>query len=139
MSAEDNRRLVERYFAECVNRVNGPDRSSALAVVDELMAPDFLMAYNNDPDGDHGARRHRAFLVEHARAYVGDSWTIEALVADEDTVACIWRIRATHAKSGNRIDIRAADFFTVRDGRLAELRRFLDFEDLANQTRPPGE
>jgi ketosteroid isomerase-like protein len=134
MSAGNNRRLVERYFAECVNRVNGPDRASALAVVDELMAPDFVMAYNNDPDGDHGARRHKAFLVDHARAYADDSWTIEALVADGDTVACIWRIQATHAKSGNGIDVRAADFFTVRTGRLAKLRRFLDFDDLARQT-----
>ena len=36
MTTEENRRLVERYFADCVNRVNGPDRAAALALVVHL-------------------------------------------------------------------------------------------------------
>ena len=47
-------------------------------------------------------------------------------MADEQTVACRWRCEATHSATNNPIDIHAADFFTVRDGRLAVLRRFLD-------------
>jgi hypothetical protein len=54
-----------------------------------------------------------------------------------------WRagglFQARHAKSGNPIDVRAADFFTVRNGRLAELRRFLDFESLDKFGGPPPE
>jgi ketosteroid isomerase-like protein len=138
VTAEDNRRLVERYFADCLNRLNGGGRAAALAVVDELMAPDFVMTYNNDPEpkGMHGTGRHKAFLVDHARAYRDDAWTLESIVADDATVACIWRIQATHATSGNAVDVHAADFFEVRGGRLARLRRFLDFEDLARQTEP---
>ena len=140
MSAEHNRSLVSRYFMECVKGINGPDRRAALALVDHLMTPDFVMTYNSDPAsaGMHGIPRHKAFLVDHARAYQDDHWTIEALVADDETVACIWRITARYAASGNRIDVRAGDFFSVRDGRLAELRRFLDLEDLGRQTRPSG-
>ena len=133
-----NRALVERYFAECVNRMNGPDRAAALAVVESLLAADFVMTYNSglDSEGERGVGRHQAFLVQHARAYPDDQWAIETLVADDDTVACICRIRARHAESGNLIDVRAADFYVIRDGRLASLRRFLDFEDLRAQTRP---
>jgi ketosteroid isomerase-like protein len=139
-SVAANRALVERYFAECVNRMNGPDRTAALGVVESLLAPDFVMTYNSEPEakGERGTARHQAFLVHHARAYPDDEWTIESLVADVDTAACIWRIRATHAESGNRIDVRAADFYVIRDGRLASLRRFLDFEDLHAQTGPKG-
>jgi ketosteroid isomerase-like protein len=138
MSIEENRSLVSRYFAESVNRINGPDRAAALGVVDELMSPDFVMVYNSDDlsRGMHGPKRHKAFLIEHARSYPDDAWTVEALVADEETVACVWRIEARHAASGNRIDVRAGDFFRVRDGQLVELRRFLDFDDLHRQTQP---
>jgi ketosteroid isomerase-like protein len=137
MSAEQNVVLVRRYFGECVNRV-GPDQERALAIVDELMSSDFVMAYNNDTNAEavRGRERHKEFLVEHARTFPDDHWTVEALVADEVVVACRWRIHATHAKTSNPIDVRAADFFIVRDGRLTELRRFLDFKSFHGQLRP---
>jgi ketosteroid isomerase-like protein len=136
MPAEQNANLVRRYFAECVNAAGRPDQHRALAVVDELMTDDFLMFYNNDEQGEQGRERHKQFLVGHARTYPDDHWTIETLIADEAGAACQWRIQASHARTGNRIDVRAADVFRVRDGRLAELRRFLDFKSLDRQTRP---
>ena len=137
MSAEQNAVLVRRYFEECVNQAGGPDQDRALAVVDELMSSDFAMFYNNDTDaeGTRGRESHKAFLVEHSLAFPDDHWTIEALVADDVVVACWWRIISSHARTGNAIDVRAADFYRVRDGRLAELRRFLDFKSLGRQTR----
>jgi ketosteroid isomerase-like protein len=137
MSAEQNAALVRRYFEECVNAANGPDPDRALAVLDDLLTDDFVMSFNNATasQADHGRDAHRTFIVEHARHYPDDRWTIEALVADEDTVACQWHILATHARTGNPIDIRAADLYRVRDGRLAALRRFLDFKSLDRQTR----
>jgi ketosteroid isomerase-like protein len=140
MSTQLNLSLVRRYFTECVSCASGPDQHRALGVVDELLSVDFVMSYNNETDAEaaHGRERHKEFLVEHARNFPDDHWTVEALVADDELVACHWRIQATHAETGNSIDIRAADFFRVRDGRLAELRRFLDFESLGHQERPPG-
>jgi ketosteroid isomerase-like protein len=137
MSIELNTSLVRRYFDECVNEVNRSDERRALEVVDELMTDDFVMFYNNDTDdqAQRGRDQHKSFLVGHARAYPDDDWTIETLIANDDVVACVWRIRSRHAASGNRIDVRAADFFRVREGRLAELRRFLDFKDLDRQAR----
>ena len=135
MSSEHNSALVRRYFDECVIGVSGTDRDRALSIVDELLAADFVMFYSNETESQaaRGRERHKEFLVEHARAYPEDHWTIEALVSDEGTVACHWRIRAIHARTRNRVDVRAADFYSVRDGRLAELRRFLDFADLRRQ------
>lgn len=137
MATEQNADLVRRYFGDCVSGVNGPDRRRALAILDELLTDDFTMSYNNETDSEatRGRERHREFLVEHAQNFPDDHWTIEALVADEDVVACRWRIDANHAGTGHRIDVRAADFFRVRDGRLAELRRFLDFKSFERQMR----
>ena len=141
MSTEQNVSLVRRYFAECVSPASGPDQEQALAVVDELLSPDFVMFYNNDTDAEavHGRARHKKFLARHARNIPDDTWTVEALVADEETVACRWRFQGTHAETGNAVDVRAADFFRVRDGRLAELRRFLDFESFGRQLQPTAQ
>jgi len=138
MSAEQNDALVRRYFEECVSGASGPDQRHAIALVDDLMSADFVMFYNNDTDAQatRGRELHKAFLVEHAANFPDDHWTIEALIADEDTAACLWRIQSSHAKTGNAIDVRAADFYRFRDGRLAEMRRFLDFKSLGRQTRP---
>ena len=138
MSAEQNVSLVRRYFEECVAPASGPDQGRALAIADELLTEDFVMFYNNasDAEATRGRDRHKEFLVGHADWYPDDRWTVEALIADEESVACQWRLHATHAKTGNPVDARAADFFRVRDGRLAELRRFLDFKSLDRQTRP---
>jgi ketosteroid isomerase-like protein len=137
MSAEQNVALVRRYFSDCVNRV-GPDQEGAFAIVDELLSSDFVMAYNNESNVEaaRGRERHKEFLVEHARNFPDDHWTVEAVVADDDVAACQWRIQATHARTGNPIDVRAADIFVVRNGRLAELRRFLDFKSFHEQLRP---
>ena len=140
MSTEQHVSLVRRYFTECVSGASGPDQHRALAVVDELLSADFVMFYNNETgaEGARGREGHKQFLVDHARQFPDDHWTVGVLVADEETVACRWRIQATHAETGNRIDQRAADFFTVRNGRLAELRRFLDFASFEAQLRPPA-
>ena len=137
-ASASNADLVRRYFADCVALLNGPHRRQALAVVEDLLAPDFWMSYNGNepPDALRGRRRHQAFLVDHARNFPDDRWSVEELLTAGGLVACVWHITARHAATGRPVDIRAADFFRVRNGRLAELQRFLDFEELGRQTTP---
>lgn len=138
MSADHNATLVRRYFRECVSGASGPDQDRALAIADELLTSDFVMFFNNETDAEaqHGREQHKGFLVDHARDYPDDHWTVEALIADEESAACLWHFQSKHARTGNPIDVRAADFYRFRDGRLAELRRFLDFKDFDRQKRP---
>jgi ketosteroid isomerase-like protein len=138
MSAPANASLVRRYFTESVSGATGGDQPRALAVLDELLSPDFVMRYNNETDAEatRGRERHKEFVARHARNLPDDTWTIEAIVAAGDTVACVWHFQGTHAQTGNPVDVRAADFFTVRDDRLAELRRFLDFKSFEEQLEP---
>ena len=138
-TVDSNAALVRRYFGECVSAATGPHQSVAMALVDELLTADFVMLYNSQPDDEasRGRERHKAFLIQHARRFPDDRWTIEALVAGQDLVACQWRFEASQPPPGRRIDVRAADFFKVRDGRLAEVRRFLDFESFEQQVQPP--
>ncbi len=137
MSVEHNIATVRRYYQECAND-GDPDKTHALVVVNDLLSTDFAMAYNAQRDGAAGRGRdtHQAFLTGHAQAFPGEHWTIEAIVADDQLVACRWRVQATHAETGNPVDLRGADFFTIRHGQLAELRRFLDFATLREQMQP---
>jgi steroid delta-isomerase-like uncharacterized protein len=139
-ASERNAALVRRYFTECVSGASGSDQARALAILDELLSPDFVMRYNNETDAEamRGRERHKEFLAEHARNLPDDDWTVETLIADEETVACVWRFEGTHAGTGNRVEARAADFFRVENGQLAELRRFLDFKSFERQLRPSG-
>lgn len=138
MSVEANIAIARRYYEECTNDYGDPRKERAQAVVDELLAPDFAMRYNSEGEDEarYGADMHKQFLVDHTQAFQGERWTIEAIVADEQTVACQLRVRATHTETGNPVDIRFADFFIVKNGRLAELHRFLDWETLGAQIQP---
>lgn len=140
MSAEQNASLVRRYFEECVSVASGPEQDRALAIVDELLTDDFVMFYNNDGDAEatRGRDRHKEFLVRHARNLPDDHWTVETLIAAEDSVGCQWHFQSMHPRTGNPVDVRAADFFRIREGRLAELRRFLDFKTFDRQMRSPA-
>jgi ketosteroid isomerase-like protein len=139
MSSHPNVALAVRYYEECANDYGDPDKTRAMECVDELLAPDFVMRYNGarDDEAMRGIDRHKQFLIDHTRAYQGEHWTVEAVVADDRTVACQWRLLATHTETGNAIDLRAADFFTVEDGRFVTLHRYLDFKTL-DQQRPPS-
>jgi ketosteroid isomerase-like protein len=139
MSSHPNAAIAARYYEECANDYGDPDKTRAMEGVDELLAPDFVMRYNGDRDDEamRGIDRHKQFLIDHTRSYRGERWTVEAIVADDRTVACRWRLLARHTESGNAIDLRAADFFTLEDGRFATLHRFLDFKTLDEQ-RPPS-
>jgi ketosteroid isomerase-like protein len=135
VSTEQNLALVRRYFSDCVSGASGPQPDRALALVDELLGADFAMYYNSDTEADalRGRERHREFLVEHARWFPDDRWTIEAIVADQDMAACQWRFRGKHVETGNAVDVRAADIYRIRNGQLVELRRFLDFKSFNDQ------
>ena len=139
-AAAHNLALARRYYAECPPDDGDPEKKRAQLVVDEILSPDFTMYFNCETDADagHGRDEHKQFLVAHTRAFGGERWTVELIVADAQTVACQWRCQATHRETNNPIDMHAADFFTVRDGRLAELRRFLDFSTLGDQIEPPA-
>jgi ketosteroid isomerase-like protein len=135
VSREQNIALALRYYDECPRDDGDPAKKRALRVADEILSDDFTLYYNDETDSDamHGRDAHKEFLIGHTAAFSGERWSVETVVGDEDTVACLCRGQATDSETHNPIDVLVADFFTLRDGRLAALRRFLDFGALAAQ------
>jgi len=112
--------LMRTYLKEVVEAGN-------VALLEDIAAEDMT---------DHtalavGWGTGRAGLVRHVtefRRMVPDlSVDIERIVASEDEVVGLWRVRGTHRGSlfgvpatGRALDYRNASFFRVRDGRIVD-------------------
>ena len=136
MSAEENKALVRRWFAET-------DKGN-LAIIDELCAPDYL-DHNPPvpglPRGREGVRQANRL----ARAAFPDAvHVIEEQVADGDKVLTRVRTRATflgaylgYAPTGKVIEIRGVSVHRIADGRLVEHWAQADAASFMEQLGPP--
>lgn len=120
MSGDRCAEVMRRYLTEVV-------ADGKLDVLDEIAADDMV---------DHtavaaGWGRGRAGLVKHVtyfRRVVEDlEVTVERIVASDDEVVGIWRVRGTHVgelfgvpATGRTLDYRNASVFRVEDGRIVD-------------------
>ncbi len=84
-----------------------------------------------------GHRRGKAEVEEmwriiHAR-YSNMRYYIPIIVAERDKVALTVRAFLRKRSNDRVVQIDIAVFFTIRDGRIAQIRQFLDFFDLVQQ------
>src|SRR6476661_4311399 len=84
-----------------------------------------------------GHRRGRAEVGEmwriiHAR-YSNMRYYVPIIVAERDKVALTIRAFLRKRSNDRVVQIDIAVFFTIRDGRIAQIRQFLDFFDLVQQ------
>jgi steroid delta-isomerase-like uncharacterized protein len=119
MSVEENKAIARRYIEEVWNQGN-------LAVLDELLTPDFVIHYPLAPvpPGPEGAKTHTAPLL---KGFPDARHTIEDLVAEGDRVAIRTHWTGTHqneyrgiAPTDRRVTVSQMTVFRVADGKLAE-------------------
>ena len=126
MSSEVNKTQYRRTFEEVFNQGN-------LALVDELVAPDFL---NHDvPPGmnSRGPDSPRQIARMLRTAFPDLHFTIEELVAEADTVAGRVTMRGTHLgpfqgipATGRSFEQAQTHFVRFRDGKAIEHRAVRD-------------
>ncbi len=89
MSTEENKALARRIIEEAWNQGN-------LAVVDELMAPDYAghhaLVANQPPNRD----LYKQFIIRTRTAFPDMRATIEDQVAEGDLVVTRWSVQGTH-------------------------------------------
>ena len=109
MSTDENKAVVRRLMEE-VARGN-------LAIIDELIAPDFVFHNPSDPSVGGGPEGYRRWLAQ--RGSPGDDRiTIEDQLAEGDKVATRFTVRGTHAETGKAVTITVIAINQLRDGRL---------------------
>lgn len=86
--SETNRTIVRRFIEEVINKGN-------LALVDEIVAPDYIGHYSNAPEV-RGAEVVKQRLAAARMAFPDWHSTIEDMIAEGDKVVTRWRASGTH-------------------------------------------
>ena len=118
MSAEENRTLIQRVFAEGFNQ-------GRLTVVDEVFAPNFVdRSTPSQPPGTEGVKEY----ISAVRTGFPDiAVTIEDLIATEERIVVRTTWRGTHlgayeklTPTGKQVMRTMIQIFHVEDGKLCE-------------------
>jgi steroid delta-isomerase-like uncharacterized protein len=120
------RSLARRYFEDLFN-------AGELAVAEEILHPEISFFGPITPAGIHGLDAYKGFALEWYRGFPDRRFEVEEEWDDGDRIACLFSISGTHlgqflgqAATGNTIDVRAMNFFTVEGGRIRAIQAFFD-------------
>lgn len=118
--SQQNKMLIRRAVEEVWNRGN-------YAVLDEIVARDFVIHAATPGDEIHGPEGAERFLVMLRAAFPDIHFTIDDQFADGDRVATRWTARATHTgefqgipPTGKQISLTAIDIDRIADGKVVE-------------------
>src|SRR5689334_14996368 len=116
MSANENKALVARLIEEAFNQ-------GRLAVIDALVAPDYVNHAAGFPDAPGPAAMTR-FVTTYRTAFPDYACTIEAQIAEGETVVTRWTVRGTHhgplmgiPPTGKRVTLPGIVIDRIVDGR----------------------
>ena len=132
MTAVSNKLLMSR-FVEFINTAN-----EALAT--ELVAPDAVFHAPVRPDPLIGPRGYMEILGMMRAGFPDIQWTLEEMVAEDDTVAARFTMRGTHQApffgvpaSGKKIQVQAVNFYRFLNGKIIAERGQPDLFALLQQ------
>ena len=118
MSTEQNKMLARRLFEEMWNSKN-------LAVVDELVAPNFV--FHNSVQTLYGPEGFKQFATTYHTAFPEAHFTVEDVIAEGDTVALRWSARATHKgellgipPTGKEVTVTGITITLISNGKSVE-------------------
>jgi len=128
VSLEENKAVIRRLF-EAENNRN-------LAILDELIAPDFIEG-RNTPFELRGPEGYKQFVTMLFKGFPDWHETIEDIIAEEDKVCVHLNVTATHtgewnflgvtlAPTGKKITYTAVNIWRVVDGKIVERKSVRD-------------
>jgi steroid delta-isomerase-like uncharacterized protein len=133
MSAEQNKALFVRFVEELFNRGN-------IAVVDELMAPDFMERELLPPGIPQGREGVKVLTTMFRSAFPDFKATIEDIIAEGDKVVIRMTWSGTQKgefmgipASGKRISIGVIDIIRITNGKVVEHWGQMDSMSLMQQ------
>jgi steroid delta-isomerase-like uncharacterized protein len=142
MSLEENKTIVQRYFA-------GAYTDQGEALVDELLAPDYVGRFPPNPDVV-GREAVKQFNRETRTAFPDLQLTLDEFIAEGDRVVVRWTMRGTHlgemrggiAPTGKPFTVTGTTTNRISGGQIAEVWGNIDLLGLMLQlglVAPPGQ
>ena len=128
MSLEENKAIVRRWIEE-LNKRN-------LAILDELIAPDFFHPTHQL----RGLEEYKQFMTMFGKGLPDWHETIEDIIAEGDKVWHRFKCTGTHkgefyglAPTGKKITWTGVNFWRIVDGKVVEKESLYDFLDALKQ------
>ena len=132
MSAESNKLLMSR-FVEFINTANE-------VLAEELVDANGIFHAPVSPDPFIGPQGYMKILGMMRSGFPDIQWTLEEMVAENDTVAARFIMRGTHQAtffgvpaSGKEIQVQAVNFYRFFNGKIVEERGQPDLLALLRQ------
>lgn len=118
--ASNNKELSRRILDEVWNKRN-------LAIIDELVAPDFAFHDPMAPPGTTGIETYKQFVHANLAAFPDIRLTVEDSISEGEFVATRWTATGTQTghlagnpPSGRSVTISGMNFSRVVDGKFVE-------------------
>ncbi len=131
MAMTANRRCVEQFLSAFYSG----DIEGALACCEDEI--DFLAYAPIDILPHLGHRRGKASIREMwetiHRRYAHMRYDLPFIAEDGDNIAAMIRVYFRKSDSDRIVQIDLADFYRLRNGRIAQIRQFMDSFDVAQQ------
>ncbi len=131
--AENNKALLRRFMEEVANQGN-------LAVIDELMVPNFVEHEEFPPGTPTGREAVRFFFSQWRQGFPDGRVQAELEIAEGDLVVGYETWSGTHTgeffgmlASGKSVTFKAIDIVRIADGKLVEHWGILDHLTLRQQ------
>lgn len=120
MSTQENKALVRHMLDEMNNQGN-------IAVIDELVAPDFFEHEDLPPGVPRDREGVKQVFTMYHEAFSDIHASIDDLIAEDDKVVVFMTVQATQIgefagipPTGKRITVQAIDIFRMADGKVRE-------------------
>jgi len=120
MSTEENKANVRRVYEEAINQGN-------MAVVDELVSPDYIEHDPGFPQPVHGPEGLKQYFMVFRTAFPDTTITIEDMIAEGDTIAVRHTYRGTHKgdlmgmpPTGKQVTVTGIVIHRIADGKFVE-------------------
>ena len=129
---EQNKQIAKRYAEE-------EDKGNALAIIDEIVAPDVVYHYpnNNDERGLETIKRNEPGFK---KAFPDMKHTLEVQIAEGDLVTSRFKWRGTHlgewmgiAPTGKELNFTFTEIARFSDGKIVEAWIELDWLGIMQQ------
>lgn len=117
-STAANKELVRLYLNEVMSAGN-------LALLDQLLSPDFVDSTPGAPKDVRGPEVIRASQARARRIFPEVSYTVEDLIGEGDKVAARYTVRATgrstsDSQPGPKVEVTGITIFRIAGGKIRE-------------------
>jgi steroid delta-isomerase-like uncharacterized protein len=124
--SEGNKAIIRRFVDEVINGGN-------VELVDQLVAPNYAVHDQSNPDRPNGIDGVKGFIQMFKGGLSEWKYTIEGMMAENDSVMYRWTMEAVHSgpfmgipPTGKRLKISGVDIFRVENGKIVESWAYAD-------------